>query len=105
MVQGRICGGRNDNYFKWKITVHDTETDSKQTAKYFSLRHFNDVHQTNHTPDTVQKLKKLKEKIGDYTMDDVRAATKGSVLAKFGHLHFEKIREPVKYEITRVMID
>ena len=41
--------------------------------------------------------------MGAYTMDDVSKATKGSVLAKFGHLEFEKIREQVKYE--RVMVD
>ena len=103
MVQGRVSGGMNDGYFKWQITVHDIETDTKHTAKYFSLRHFNEIHQTHYTADHVQKLKKLKEKIGDFTMEDVRRATKGSVLAKFGHLNFEKIREQVKYE--RVMVN
>jgi hypothetical protein len=102
MVQGRVAGGKNDNYFKWQITVHDKETDNKHTGKYFSLRHFNEIHDTHYTTDTVQKLKKIKEKMGAYTMDDVSKATKGSVLAKFGHLEFEKIREPVKYE--RVMV-
>ena len=106
MVQGRTIGSITENWYKWEISVYDLETNIESTDRYFSIKHFNDIHKTNYTADHVQKLKKLRNKLGDYTMDDVRKAsikTPFSVLAKFGHLKFEKIREPVIYEtiITR----
>ena len=106
MKGGRIVGASTLNWYKWKISVYDLETDIETIGRYFSIKHFNDIHRTNYTANHVQKLKKIRNKLGDYTMDDVRKAaikTPFSVLAKFGHIRFEKIREPVIYEtiITR----
>ena len=106
MVSGRTCGSITENWYKWKISVIDLETNIETTDRYFSIKHFNDIHDTKYTADHVQKLKKLRNKLGDYTMDDVRKAaikTPFSILAKFGNLRFDKIREPVIYEtiITR----
>ena len=101
---GRITNGPNDNWYKWRISVYDVKTSNTHTDVYYSIKHFNDVNGTNYNADHVQKLRKLREKIGDYTMEDVIEASPYSVLGKFGHLKFEKIREPVKYEITKKLI-
>ena len=99
-------GVLNENSYKWLITICDKETGEENVDKYFSLTHFNTVNGTKCTPDTVQKLKKLRAKLGDYTIDEVRNANRGSVLAKHGHLKFEKINEPLyhcqkKYIVIR----
>lgn len=107
-MKGRLTGGLNESFYKWQISVYDLETDTTQTSKYFSIRHFNDTHGTNYNSDHVQKLNKLRANIGDYTMDDVRNArltTPSSVLAKYGNLRFCKIREPVIYEVTRRILN
>ena len=107
-MRGRVAGAVTENFYKWKISVYDLESDTIHTDKYFSIKHFNDTHGTKHNSDHVQKLKKLREKIGDYTMDDVKNArikTPCSNLAKLGHIKFEKIREPVLYEITKRIIN
>lgn len=96
-------GTLNETSYKWKISVYDLKTDTEHVDKYFSINHFNTVQGTHYTPDSVQKLKKLRAKLGDYTMDDVRKANRGSVLAKYGHLKFEKINEPL-YQVTKKCI-
>jgi len=101
---GRIINIPNDNWYKWRISVYDAKTNTTHTDRYFSIKHFNNVHGTNYNSDHVQKLRKLQEKIGDYTMENVSDASPHSVLGKFGHLKFEKIREPVQYEITKTLI-
>ena len=90
-------GVPNESFYKWKISVYDLETDTETTDKYFSIKHFNDTHGTSYNADHIQKLKKLRAKLGDYTMDDVRNANTRSVLRNFGHLRFEKIKEPLYY--------
>ena len=103
MKSGRIVGTVNDNWYKWKISVHDLENDSVHIDKYFSLKHFNDTHGTQFNSDHVQKLRKLRVKLGDYEMEEVKEAklkTPCSVLAKIGHMRFDNIREPVLYERT-----
>jgi hypothetical protein len=107
-MRGRTVGGSNDSFYKWQISMYDFETDTTQTSKYFSIKHFNDTHGTNYNSDHVQKLTKLRSNIGDYTMDDVKKArltTPGSVLAKIGNMKFCKIREPVIYEVTRRILN
>ena len=103
MKGGRIVGTFNENWYKWEISVNDLENDSVNTDKYFSLKHFNDTHGTRFNSDHVQKLRKLRVKLGEYTMEDVKQArlkTPCSVLAKIGHMRFDNIREPVIYEMT-----
>lgn len=104
MKGGRIVGASTLNWYKWKISVYDLETDIETIGRYFSIKHFNDMHGTNYTSDTVQKINKLHIKFGDYSINDIKQAkikTPCSVLANFGHLTFEKIREPVVYEIIK----
>ena len=103
MKGGRQVGSVNDNWYKWEISVHDIENDSVNTDKYFSLKHFNDTHGTCFNSDHVQKLRKLRVKLGEYSMEEVKEArlkTPYSVLAKIGHMRFDNIREPVLYERT-----
>mgnify|MGYP003645140598 FL=1 len=101
-------GVPNESFYKWKITIYDLETDTEKIDKYFSIKHFNEVHNTDFNADHVQKLKKLKEKYGgDYSMDDVRNATPKSVLRQIGHIKFEKIKEPlyrIKYKTIKQRI-
>tara|TARA_R110000787_G_scaffold283777_1_gene396871 strand:+ start:79 stop:405 length:327 start_codon:yes stop_codon:yes gene_type:complete len=106
-MRGRVVGAFTQNFYHWNISIYDLERDTIHTDKYFSIKHFNDIHGTNYNSDHIQKMKKLLEKIGNFTMDDVRDAkikTPFSNLAKLGHLKFERIREPVIYEITKRII-
>jgi hypothetical protein len=106
--KGRLLGASTLNWYKWKISVYDLETDLETTGRYFSIKHFNDIHGENYTSDTVAKVNKLHIKFGDYSMNDVkksRIKTPCSVLSNFGHLKFEKIREPVIYEIIKRRIE
>ena len=103
MKGGRVVGTVNDNWYKWEISVNDLENDTVNTSKYFSLKHFNDTNKTHFNSDHVQKLRKLRVKLGDYEMEEVKQArlkTPCSVLAKIGHMRFDNIREPVLYERT-----
>ena len=102
-MRGRTVGSFTDNFYKWQISVHDLDNDSVHTAKYFSIKHFNDTHGTHFNSDHLQKLRKLRFKLGEYTMEDVKQArlkTPHSVLAKIGYMRFDKIREEVLYERT-----
>ena len=102
-MKGRTIGSITDNFYKWEISVHDLDNDSVHTDKYFSIKHFNDTHGTHFNSDHLQKLRKLRLKLGEYTMEDVKQArlkTPHSVLAKIGYMRFDKIREPVIYERT-----
>jgi hypothetical protein len=99
-MRGRIVGSVNEHFYKWRISIYNLDNDTIHIDKYFSIKHFNDTHGTKHNSDHLQKLRKLREKLGDYTIDDVKNAkikTPFSNLAKLGHLKFEKIREPVIY--------
>ena len=96
MPRGKTVGAKTTSCYKWKISVIDLDTNIQTTDKYYTISHFNDIHKTNYSADTVQKLKKLHIKIGDYTIDDIKNAIKKkpcSVLAQYGHLNFVNIKD------------
>jgi len=95
--KGRSVGSKCWRTYKWQITIHDLETGTSQVGKYITLEDFYNKQHIYLTTHTVKKLKNIREKLGDYSMDDVRNANPFSVLAKYGHLKIEKIHEPVNY--------
>lgn len=103
MGKGKTFGAFSENCYKWEISVIDLETNIETTDRYFSIKHFNDLHNTKYTSDTVQKLRKLREKMGSIRIEDIKNAQKRipcSVLAKYGHLHFISINKPIIYELV-----
>lgn len=104
MGKGKTFGAFSENCYKWEISVIDLETNIETTDRYFSIKHFNDLHDTKYTSDTVQKMRKLREKMGSIIrIEDIKSAQKRipcSVLAKYGHIKFLPINEPVIYELV-----
>ena len=100
---GKTFGAFSESSYRWEISVIDIETNIETTDRYFSIKHFNDIHNTKYTSDTVQKLRKLREKMGNIRIDDIKSARKRipcSVLANYGHIKFVPINEPIIYELV-----
>ena len=98
-VKGRPRGIMNDKVYHWKVTTLDKETGETSVAKYCSINEFNLYTGYKFTADHIYKMRKLTE-------EDIAKARANpqprSFACMYGHLTFEKIREPVLYERIRI---
>ena len=93
--EGRPCGGQNKHVYHWKVTTLDKATGEHNVAKYCTIKEFNEATGYHFTADHIYKMKK-------YTKEQLEEALAKPKCRHFpsmyGHLCFEKIREPVRYQ-------
>ena len=100
-MKGRPLGKMNDMVYHWKVTTLDKETGEISVDKYCSINEFNKKTGYKFTADHIYKIKKL-------TQEDIQKALENPkprcFASMYGHLTFEKIKEPVIYERIRISL-
>jgi hypothetical protein len=87
---GRPKGTTNNKTYKWKVVIFDNETKSFKEGKYTSVNHINKELGFNLNADYVRRI------MTKYRADISMRNKENSFLARYGHIHIEKINEPVK---------
>jgi methyl coenzyme M reductase gamma subunit len=92
VVPGRKKGTTNDKTYKWKVVIFDKDTHSFKEGKYTSVNHINQELKLN-KPLNADYVRRIMTK---YRADTSMRNKENSFLARYGHIHIEKINEPVK---------
>ena len=98
-VKGRPLGVMNNQVYHWKVTTLDKETGDASVAKYCSINEFNKYTGYKFTADNIYKMRKLTKEDIDKAMANPKPRCFASM---YGHLTFEKIKEPVIYQKIRI---
>ena len=98
-VKGRPVGVMNNQIYHWKVSTLDKGTGEVSVAKYCSIPELNLQTGYNFTADHIYKFRKLKKEDIAEALNHPKSRCFASM---YGHLTFEKIREPVIYHRVRM---
>lgn len=89
----------NERNYIWSVELVDIETQEhiKPLGKYTCLKEFNNIHNTDFTPDRIKHLRELTFE----TIEKNKHRPK-SFVSKYGMYKFTNIKEPVEYEILKM---
>lgn len=93
---GRKKGTTYNKTYKWKVVIFNKETHSFKEGKYFSVNHINQELSQELNLNKPLNSDYVRRIMTKYRADKSMKYGEKSFLARYGHIHIEKINEPVK---------